>query len=603
LAIPTLVDDALPGAVLIFLPALIVLYIVNAITKRFSKTHSLKIAAIVLGLIFAMVITWISLADYLLALAIIGCSVVVFLLYRQKTLEWSLIFLSWCFLCFSPYVIPRKVHTPRVLVLGLDAMTPNIVDSLVNIGELHNIRNLMNNGASGVLLTEEPLISPVIWTTIATGRNRYIHGVGDFYCGNAEVKVPRLWHMFEDNGWKVGVFRWLATWPPEAVNGFQVPSALARDQSSHPEGYGDINAFNDLFRAPTDYSVRQIARIGWNVTKAGAKGSTILGLLKEASRSNLTLRDGNYLFRWGRLVDLELSTDIFLNMTQKYQPDFVLFYTNIIDMMSHRYWKYLYYREFKIQLAEAEDYCDFVCDAYRYCDAVTGRILEDWDENIKIAVLSDHGIRSIGAGGESLFWANTETLFKDLNLEGRLYSQLVGSWQFVYPVKSENQDSLMADIQKRLDRIVYSDGRKMFIIALHETGELVLMTDYIETDTTKLYIEGKTIPATRYIQRLDISGAHSLQGQIIFSGENINKLKVIQGATIYDFAPTLLHWSDLPVDSTMEGRVLKEIFENPGTITCIPEYQFPRSQEFDSSKSKEIDDKTKERLKAMGYVK
>jgi hypothetical protein len=53
----------------------------------------------------------------------------------------------------------------------------------------------------------------------------------------------------------------------------------------------------------------------------------------------------------------------------------------------------------------------------------------------------------------------------------------------------------------------------------------------------------------------------------------------------------------------MEGRVLKEIFENPGTITCIPEYQFPRSQEFDSSKSKEIDDKTKERLKAMGYVK
>jgi predicted AlkP superfamily phosphohydrolase/phosphomutase len=170
-------------------------------------------------------------------------------------------------------------------------------------------------------------------------------------------------------------------------------------------------------------------------------------------------------------------------------------------------------------------------------------------------------------------------------------------------VKPEDKDPLLMAIQRNLDRIEFSDGRKMFQMAMHETGDLVLMTDYFVQDTRRLFFDGNLVPTDQYIERLDISGTHSLQGLIIFSGENINKHMVIPRTTIYDVAPTLLHWSDLPVDSTMEGRVLSEIFENPGTITYVPEYHFPRSQEFESSKGKEIDDKTKEKLKALGYVK
>jgi predicted AlkP superfamily phosphohydrolase/phosphomutase len=343
--------------------------------------------------------------------------------------------------------------------------------------------------------------------------------------------------------------------------------------------------------------------MGWHLLKAGVRGTTILRLLREVSHANLTIRDRNILYRFGRLVDLEFSTDIFLNMVQKFQPDFALFYNNIIDMMSHKYWKYLYYQNFRISIDEAQHYSDFVGDSYRYFDLEIGRMLEEWKANVKVVILSDHGIKSIGAGDETIFWANTEKLFRDLNLNHRVYSQLVGSWQFVYPVKPEDKDPLLMAIQRNLDRIEFSDGRKMFQMAMHETGDLVLMTDYFVQDTRRLFFDGNLVPTDQYIERLDISGTHSLQGLIIFSGENINKHMVIPRTTIYDVAPTLLHWSDLPVDSTMEGRVLSEIFENPGTITYVPEYHFPRSQEFESSKGKEIDDKTKEKLKALGYVK
>ena len=56
----------------------------------------------------------------------------------------------------------------RVVVLGLDGMDPEAVDLLMSEGRLPNFARLRQEGAYARLLSSKPLLSPVLWTTIAT---------------------------------------------------------------------------------------------------------------------------------------------------------------------------------------------------------------------------------------------------------------------------------------------------------------------------------------------------------------------------------------------------------------------------------------------------
>jgi predicted AlkP superfamily phosphohydrolase/phosphomutase len=68
----------------------------------------------------------------------------------------------------------------RVIVLGLDGMDPDVVERLMAEGALPHFRQLRDGGASGRLRSSPPLLSPIIWTTIATGKPPETHGIGHF---------------------------------------------------------------------------------------------------------------------------------------------------------------------------------------------------------------------------------------------------------------------------------------------------------------------------------------------------------------------------------------------------------------------------------------
>lgn len=68
----------------------------------------------------------------------------------------------------------------RVLLIGLDGATFNIINPLIKQGKLKNIARLMNNGAYGILNSTIPLVSPVAWTTMITGVNPGNHNIFDF---------------------------------------------------------------------------------------------------------------------------------------------------------------------------------------------------------------------------------------------------------------------------------------------------------------------------------------------------------------------------------------------------------------------------------------
>ena len=75
----------------------------------------------------------------------------------------------------------------RVIVLGLDGVDPDTVDLLLSEGKLPNFARLRREGAYGRLASSEPMLSPILWTTIATGKSPAEHGITHFVATNPKT--------------------------------------------------------------------------------------------------------------------------------------------------------------------------------------------------------------------------------------------------------------------------------------------------------------------------------------------------------------------------------------------------------------------------------
>lgn len=94
-----------------------------------------------------------------------------------------------------------------------------------------NWTRLVGTGYSTRITSFIPILSPIVWTTIATGVSPKVHGVLDFQevdpktgqkvpISGRSRRVPAVWNIASEAGKKVGVVGWWATHPAEQVNGF-----------------------------------------------------------------------------------------------------------------------------------------------------------------------------------------------------------------------------------------------------------------------------------------------------------------------------------------------------------------------------------------------
>jgi Flp pilus assembly protein TadD len=128
----------------------------------------------------------------------------------------------------------------RLVVLGLDACDWDLVDELVARGLMPNVGRLIRRGASAVDTIPAPLISPVVWTTIATGVPPEVHGVLDFLepdpaggvrpVTSASRQAPALWEMLAAAGRSTATIGWWATFPAHAPPGGSVYSDRLTEQ-------------------------------------------------------------------------------------------------------------------------------------------------------------------------------------------------------------------------------------------------------------------------------------------------------------------------------------------------------------------------------------
>ena len=293
----------------------------------------------------------------------------------------------------------------RVLVLGLDGLDPQAVDLLMSEGKMPNFAKLRQEGAYGRLLSQKPLLSPIIWTTIATGKGPEQHGIGHFVATASDTgeeipassqlrKVKALWNIASEAGKTVATVGWWATWPPEEVNGAVVsdhtayhflfedglaagtPDARDQDeQKTHPPEL--LARISPLLRRPGDLRAEELTPF-------------IDVSVQELARP-FDFADDVAHFRWALATAMSYR-DVGLELWRQDRPDLALVYIEGTDSTSHLFGHLFRAEGLGGELKEQQrKFGRAVEEIYFFADRFLGEYLAAMDERTTLVVLSDHG--------------------------------------------------------------------------------------------------------------------------------------------------------------------------------------------------------------------
>jgi predicted AlkP superfamily phosphohydrolase/phosphomutase len=97
----------------------------------------------------------------------------------------------------------------KVIILGLDGLEPKLTERWMAEGKLPNLRELAERGSYSHLRTTFPPLSPVAWSTFATGVNPAGHNIFDFLNRNLQTYAPELSSARVIHSTKViKIFKW-----------------------------------------------------------------------------------------------------------------------------------------------------------------------------------------------------------------------------------------------------------------------------------------------------------------------------------------------------------------------------------------------------------
>lgn len=609
LNLPGLLDTPLSVLILGILPpfvAYLIIYKILGVTVRLERWTPLA-----LGIVFFAVLLFLLYpppAPILFTLA--GIVLASFLLERLNTVvrRLAVVTLAGIILLFPP---DEEIEGPRLLVLAIDAMDYDLVREFTANGQMSHVSQLIEAGAFGPLETEDPPFSAILWTTIASGRGHEVHGIDGFYSTSEDVLVPRIWDILEQVGWRIGIYRWLVTWPPEEdTSGFWIPDFLGRDSRAVPTEYGVVNEFRDLVKGKMIQDDRAIplrdtARYGWAILRLGIHGSTLLSFGRTAiSHLESILEDPIFRYNFIRRIEMEINGDIFLHLLRRFQPDFAAFYDNSIDMVGHRYWVVDHPDWKTIQGIGPKSYSPALPMIYGLTDRVVGRILAGISPAAHVVLVSDHGQRAMEGIGEDDWIIRGDRVLTDLGLDGDLYVATLGSSPFLFPVRTDNHERVRDIVSRELNRIRMTDNDMPLLsvqVDSPSTVPYLALNRFDLTGSETVLLDGEVTSISRFVTRYFVkTGTHDRFGVVILSGSGIRPGISLEGAKLRDIVPTLLHWEGLPVSKEMEGAVILDTFDSPREVHYVDSY--PPERKDIERRDLEIDPGVKERLRTLGYV-
>ena len=114
---------------------------------------------------------------------------ITFVLAFAIILTWPIRFAIKLIKVGNPY---KSAMTKRVVILGLDGLDPGLTTKLMREGRLPNFQKLAEHGVFRPLDTSTPSMSPVAWSTFATGVDASRHCIYDFLTRDPCTYAPLL---------------------------------------------------------------------------------------------------------------------------------------------------------------------------------------------------------------------------------------------------------------------------------------------------------------------------------------------------------------------------------------------------------------------------
>ena len=539
------------------------------------------------------------------------------------------------------------VESGRVLVLGLDGATFDLLEPMAAEGRIPTLARLMEGGARGVLESTLPPVTIPAWVSMMTGKNPGRLGLYDLLRRVEYWVEPNescfkesnpIWRTLNRHGLKTGILNVPGTYPPDEVDGFMITGMMTPSTSS-PYAYptelrSELNSVHEY----------EIDVPPWNITEREQ-------LVKDIYR--VTQKRG----------------DAAEYLVGEYPCDFYMIVFTASDRMHHYMW---HEREL------VEEY-------WEELDGVLGRLLEHFGEETTVFVVSDHGFGTL----ERTFFVNewlrtrgflrvrrqitkralvrvdraVEGLYRflgerklisvignflykvlgfgllkkviyrylsNVQLESRVNWRRTKAFSCVHTphfgqiyinlegkmrdgcVPEEEKEELAESIIQELKSLPKSWTGDSPEVKVHR-GEDLYSGPHLEDapdivfilDNGRCEVDAKVGEGRLFAKGAPLSGwtgTHTRDGVFIAHGPMIKEGFRVEEASIVDVAPTVLHVFGIAPRDDMDGRVLDNIFRD-GVV-------FPEREELGLFEEKDelegLDDEEKAlieaRLRKLGYI-
>ena len=432
----------------------------------------------------------------------------------------------------------------RVVFLGIDGVPHDLVRDHPDVFE--NLTAIADDGAGGRLSSIVPPESSACWPSLTTGRNPGATGVYGFQDREVDsdetyvpmgkdVKAERLWDRVTDAGRDATVLNVPVTFPPSTriqrhVSGFLSPSLEA--------AASDDDVRSTL--AEFDYRIDVDASLGHDDDKGEflADAHATLDARHEAFTHYLAADD------WDLFFGVYMTT----------------------DRVNH-----FLFGDYANDGAYADEFLEFYAKLDRYVGEVRDRL----DDDTTLLVASDHGFTELDhevncnrwladAGWLSLAGDDPDSL-ADIGGDTRAYSLIPGRFYLNLEgrepegiVPESEYESVREELIADLESLTGPDGRN--VCKRIVKGETVFSGDYtgIAPDLVVIPADGYDLkagfkPKDAVFDAGPRNGMHKFENALRYATDpDVD----VEGADLYDLAPTVLDLMDVDVGDSLDGESL-----------------------------------------------
>jgi len=289
---------------------------------------------------------------------------------------------------------PQNKSKRKVLLVGWDAADWKVINPLMDAGKMPFLKSVVERGVIGNLSTQHPVLSPMLWTSIATGKRPFKHGILGFVeptidgsavqpVSNLSRRTKAIWNILNQEKKRSNVISWWPSAPVEPINGVMVSnhyqSAVAPlsepwpmpDGTVHPKALAE--KFADARFHPQELLADAVQAFVPDADKIDQdKDKRLVSIMKVLaecttvhSATTLAMDQGDW--------------------------DLTAVYHDAIDHFCHGFMKYHPPRRNHINKDDYELYKGVINAAYCYHDMMLGGLLQKAGEDTTVIIVSDHG--------------------------------------------------------------------------------------------------------------------------------------------------------------------------------------------------------------------